>query len=143
MVRDHVLVNRSSTALLPLGTIIPGKPFWRHREVGIENRQHVARRFGETEPDGIGLPSADLLKRANAQAGTPVPRRPHPLDLFPRAIARVPLDEDHLGGGAEIRHAAKRVLRLAFSVPLRYNCAMSEPVRNPMPVSIQVFSDFI
>ena len=101
---------------LAVRVVKPRQPLRRHREVGIENRQHVARRFRETEPYGIGLAFADLLKRADTQPVPPIPRRRHALDFLPRAIARVSLDEDHFGGGAEIRHASQRILDVSTLV---------------------------
>ena len=71
----------------------------RHREVGVEDHEDVARGGGETEPHGVALAAAGLLHDFD------LPFRVVAGDLLdpgPGVVARMALDKNDLGPGAEL-----------------------------------------
>ena len=76
--------------------------FRRHGQIGVEDHQHIAARFGKALAHGVALALAGLLN------GLDVVLRIgalHPLHLLPGAVAAVAFDEDDLNVRAEARNS--------------------------------------
>ena len=74
-----------------------GQLLRRHREVGIEDHQHIARRGREPGADGVSFTSSGLAQADDFFIGV---RGCDSLDLAPRVIAGVSFDEDQLDPGS-------------------------------------------
>src|SRR5262249_8156092 len=95
----------------------PWQDLRRNRKVGVENKEDIARRFGESFPYRVALPDPTPLSH---QLYVALRMEPYLiLDLLCGAIGRVALDEYDLGAGAHLRCAANSVGDVASLVPGR------------------------
>ena len=87
----------------------------RHRQIGIQDHQHVAGRRGKALADRIALALALLFQDLDVPA---IPRGiANPLAFLKCAVAGISLDEQNLLSSAESRHPQNSVLDIAFFVP--------------------------
>ena len=86
----------------------------RHRQVGIQNHQHVAGRRGKALADGIALALAVLLQHLDVPAV--LVGVADPLAFLERAVAGIAFDEQDFLRGAELRHPQDRVFDVASLV---------------------------
>jgi hypothetical protein len=88
----------------------------RHRQIRVQDHQHVATRARESKTNRIALAPAELLEGLDVEVRI---RSLHPLDLLPGAVIAATLDEDDLHIWSKFRDASCGCLDVSELVPAR------------------------